>query len=483
MSESRRRWPILLSVTVTNFAIPYMMSAVGVSLPVIGRSLGAGTVELTLIETVYICSVAMFLLPMGRLADIVGRGFLYSLGIAIFTTCTLLLGLAVDLHAFLVLRFFQGLGGALINATNMAIITGLYPRGERGRAFGIAVTGVYVGVSLGPFIGGLVTTALGWRWLFFTGAPVCFLALVLSLVFLPVKPVRSVGEGFDWAGSVLIALTMGLWGYGSGALAQGGHAWWVMIGGGMALAAFIQVEKRVSRPLLEMALFLDNPTFTQGNLSHFINYTSIFGVTFLLSLYLQYAHGMTPQQAGAFLVVQPVLQAVITPISGRLADRLPPHYLTSLGMALSTAGLGVAALCATHGSLVLAQIALVLLGLGAGLFSSPNTHVIMGSVTSRHYGMASAMTAAMRTVGMSASMLIITVIVSHRIGSQAVTAQNVSSYEQAMQLSLFVFCAICLVGVILSLRAPDQRRGVRSATRCSPQRSAKASRSSPGAPR
>lgn len=451
MSDEVSRGATLLAVGAVHFLIPFMMSGVGVALPVIGRDLGASALQLGLVETAYVTSAAVFLLAMGRLGDIHGRRRIFLWGLVVFTAVGALLGRVSSIEAFIGLRFLQGMGGAMISATGMAIVVAVFPPEERGRAVGIAVACVYLGISCGPLLGGALVAAMGWRSLFYLCVVLGAAAAVLVAGKLRGEWAEARGEPFDWRGSLIYAAALLLLIGGASTLDR--SAWsWAAVGAGLgSLGWFARWEARADHPVLDVRLLRTNRRFTLSNLSALLNYAGTFGVTFFLSLYLQYVKGLSPRGAGAVLLVQPLAQAVLSPLCGRLADRYPAERVATAGMALCAVGLGVATTIGADTSLGVLLAMLAFLGTGFALFSSPNTSAIMGSVPPRLYGVASGLVSTMRTLGMMTSMTLITVILSVNMGGHAVTAATQPAFLASMRTALFGFCLLCAVGVALSL--------------------------------
>lgn len=456
MTERERKRIILYAITSSQFAVPFMLSGVGVALPAIGAHFHSGAVALSLVESVFIATSAMLLLPFGRYADLKGHAPLFVKGLWTFCVTTLLLGLAPNMPVFILLRVAQGMGGAMTMATGLALLMNAYPREERGRALGVGTAGVYLGLSLGPYLGGLLTSSLGWRSVFFMG----LLPLLLSLHFvrrLNRLPRTPVDEPFDHVGALLIIAGMGLLVGGSAGFSH--TAGKLALGAGLLLlACFIRWESRHSAPLLNMSLIRHNRPFALGCLVQFINYAASFSVTFLMSLYLQWGRGISPYEAGSLLVIQPLVQAALSPLCGRLADKYPPHLIATAGMAVVTAALILTAGFDAHTSNLTFYLMLGIMGTGIALFASPNATVIMGSVESRDFGVASAMTGGMRTTGMTLSMVLVSLTLSHFLGDAAVNAQNFGQYLKVMHLLISGFAVLSGVGVLLSLAGSMERR-------------------------
>lgn len=443
----------LYTITITQFSLVFMLSAVAVAVPAMGREFGAKASELGLVESAYISAVAMLLLPVTRLADMLGRGFIFVCGLALFTAMSVILPLAHSIAVFNFMRVFQGAGGAMMITTGLAIIVDLFPGKGRGKALGISGAGVYLGLSAGPWLGGIITTHLGWRSIFYLGAVPAALCLVLSLKLLPVAPMLRRGQRFDWGGAILCALGMVLLSHGG---SHFNELWGklMLVGGLLGLLAFLAWEARADCPLLDLKLFSGNRSFGYGAAVQFINYAATFGITFLVSLYLQMVQGMTAGQAGMVLMAQPLMQAVFSPLSGSMIERWPAHRIATLGMVLATASLAGGAFLSPGTGRLPVIVVLMLCGMGTAIFATANVAVVMGSVTQDHYGVASAMIAGMRTTGMTVSLVSISMVLALTVGAEAVNADTIPQFMQAMHLALAGFAVFSAFGVLLSLKAP-----------------------------
>ncbi|MCJ2165416.1 MULTISPECIES: MFS transporter [unclassified Pseudodesulfovibrio] len=452
----------LWTITISQFALVFMLSAVAVAVPALGQEFGASASQLGLVESGYISAVAMLLFPVTRLADMIGRGTTFALGMALFTAVSSVLPLCQSITQFIALRVFQGGGGAMMVTTGLAILADLYPGPGRARALGIASAGVYLGLSAGPWLGGMIVTHWGWRWIFYAGAIPCALALLLALKTLSVRPVFTRGVKFDWGGAIFVAIGMIL-------LSQGGShlhdlSGKLMLAGGLlSLASFVLWEKHAKAPLLDMVLFSDNPSFSLGSAVQFISYAATFGITFLLSLYLQVARGMTASEAGFILMAQPVMQVVFSLISGKWCERWPAHHVATLGMCLATLALGGAMFLGDSASLPYVACILALCGAGSAIFATANMAVIMGAVTKEYYGVASAVVAGMRTTGMTVSLVFISGVLALVVGPKALNQDTAPAFVVAMHIAFVVLTAFSFIGVGMSARARMRLRKKASA--------------------
>lgn len=458
MKKSSSRRAILFVVCMAHFLMPFMVSSVGVALPAIGRDFAATALQLGLVETSYVLAAAIFLLIMGRFGDIYGRRMIFQRGLVVFGCMGGLISQSWSMESLIALRFLQGMGGAMVMATSMAILVSAFPAAERGKALGITVASVYAGISCGPLLGGLLVELLGWRSLFYLVFPVSLTTWLVTRFTIHEEWAEAAGEPFDWRGASIYALAIMLLIISVTNLSQGLWAWGVLILANLCLLQFFRLQIRTSHPLLNIDLLRYNRVFALSNLAALFNYAATFGVTFFLSLYLQYVRGLSPSQAGIILIVQPVVQTVFSPFCGRLSDRIPASLVATSGMTLCAFGLAVAATLQPESAMAVVYLLLVLLGLGFALFSSPNVSLIMGSVEPRYLGVASGMNGSMRTLGMLTSMMIITLIFSWLMHGQSVTPDTQPEFMASMRLALLIFSGLCVVGIGCSLGRVTTRK-------------------------
>lgn len=441
---------VLAVSSLSAFMTPFVVSSVNIALPAIAREFSLNAVMEGWIVTTYLMSTTILLVPFGRIADIFGRKRYLTLGIAVFSAASLLAGLAWSVAVLLLARVLQGLGGAMMFGTGMAILTSVYPVRERGKAIGINVAATYLGLSLGPVIGGHLTSAFGWRSNFLLIVPVGLTALLLLLRKVRGEWAEAWGERFDLSGSLIYAAAVMALMYGFTRLSDPIGITLVVLG--MAgLYLFVRWEMAAGYPVLNMKLFRNNLSFTFSNLAALINYSATFAVSFILSLYLQYVKGLEADQAGLVMVAQPVVMFLFSPLAGWLSDRVEPRTVASAGMALTALGLGLLMSLGRTTPLLHVVAALLLLGFGFALFSSPNTNAVMSSVPQRYYGVASGTLSTMRMLGQTFSMGIVMLIIGLFLGRAPIGPANVGLYLKSVKLSFAIFSLLCLFGVFASL--------------------------------
>jgi len=427
-----------------------MGSSINIALPSIGRELQMDAIMLGWVATSYILASVIFLLPSGRLADIYGRKRILTYGIFIYTISSLLLSFTPSATVLIALRAVQGIGGAMIFATGVALVTSVFPPEERGKALGITVAVAYLGLTLGPVLGGPLTQHFGWRSIFLATVPLGATAIALTLGKVKGDWAEAKGEKFDRIGSAIygLALTGIIYGF---SLLPEMLGIWLIIAGASGILAFVKRQMKLEHPLLDINLFRKNRGFAFSNLAVLLNYSAAFAVGFLLSLYLQYIKGLSPQNAGLILVAMPAVQAIFSPLAGRLSDRIEPRILASVGMGLTAAGLSLFIFLSEKTSFGFIIGSLIVLGFGFALFTSPNTNAIMSSVKQRFYGVASATMATMRQIGMSFSMGITMLLFALYIGRVEITPEYYSSFLISVRTAFIIFTALCTAGIFASL--------------------------------
>jgi MFS family permease len=448
-SSSARR-AALIATTLAGFLTPFMDSATTVALPSISQRFGMDAILLSWVRMAYLLAAATCLVPFGKLADILGRKRFFRYGIALFTVSALLSGLSISSAMLIASRVFLGIGSAMIFGTGIAILTSSFPPAERGRVLGINVAATYLGLSLGPSIGGFLTGFLGWRSIFLFAVPLGLVALAFAVWRLEGEWAEARGEKFDLPGSVLYAAALMAVMFGFSRLPRIQGAGLIFLGL-VGLAIFGAWELRAQYPVLHIKLLARNRPFAFSNLAALINYSATSAVAFLLSLYLQYIHSLSPQRAGLVLIAQPAVMAILSPAAGRLSDRVEARVVASAGMACTAAGLVSLFFVGPTTSLWAIVARLALLGFGFGLFSSPNMSAIMGSVDRRHYSVASGTLATMRLVGQTLSMGITLLLFSVFIGQVQITPPVYPAFLVGMRTAFAIFAVLCAGGILASL--------------------------------
>jgi EmrB/QacA subfamily drug resistance transporter len=437
---------LLIVISLASFLVPYTVSSIAVALPAIGAAFSLDPVTMGWVTSAYVLTAAVCIIPFGKLADMYGRKRLFLLGTIIFTLGSLFAALSWSGSALIAARIVQGLGGSLIFSTSIAIVTAVFPPGERGRAIGIITATVYAGLSVGPFLGGILTQHLGWESIFLVNVPIGILVIIAILVYIPGEWVQPGIHRFDLPGAILYCVMLTGILYGLTLLPALMGILWMTLGAAV-LCGFVWWERRQPSPMLDLSLFHNNTPFIYSNVAAMINYAIVFAVGFLMSLYLQYNRGLDPQTTGFILVIMPVVQMMISPLAGHLSDSVEPRVLATAGMACSTAGLGVMILVSSVTPLLVVVAGLMILGFGYGLFTSPNTNAIMSAVEVRNLGVASAMVSTMRSIGQMISMAIAMIVISYIIGSQPISPGIYPELQLSVTVAFSIFFLMGLIGI------------------------------------
>ncbi|MCX7909694.1 MAG: MFS transporter [Ignavibacteria bacterium] len=451
MEKNEIKNAVLLVSVITSFLTAFLGSSVNVALPSIQKDFHIDAVSLAWISSSYLLATASILLPFGRLSDIIGRKKTFLWGLVFFTFFSFLCAFSPNIYILILLRIFQGVGAAMIFSTSTAIITSVFQPGERGKAMGYSVSAVYFGLTFGPAFGGILTYHFGWHSIFVLNLPIgIFIAYLVQIKLKDTEWADSKGEKFDWTGSLLYILGLSSLMLGFTRI-QSHFGKISLVVSIVILVVFLVFENKTKYPIIPVNIFLKNITFTFSNISALINYSATFAVGFLLSLYLQYIKGFTPQTAGFILAIQPVTQAIFSSFAGRLSDKIEPRYVASFGMFLTAVGLFLLSFINFHTPLQYVIIAQISLGLGFAFFSSPNTNAIMSSVEKRHYGVASAAVGTMRLVGQTLSIGIVTMFFAIHLGGTKFAAHLFPKFISLANSILLGFSIFCAIGIIASL--------------------------------
>lgn len=451
------RMVALIVTTISSFLTPFMAASVIVALPSIGREFRMDPVFLSWVVTAFLLGVGVFLIPMGRLADIIGRKKIYLTGLAVFGITSLICAGTRSGYTLVLCRFFQGAGAAMTFGPGIAILTSIFPPAERGKALGINIGTVYLGMSLGPFLGGILTDQLGWRYIFLGAAPMT--AIIITAVLLKLKQewADARGETFDHVGAfiyggVLIALICGITWMPS---LKGLTA---IVLGAAGIVLFVRWEERVTYPMLDIDLFRENRLFAFSNLAGVINYAATYAVAFLLSLYLQSIRAMSAQAAGVILVSQPLVQGMVTIISGKISDTMEPRTVASVGMAITVLGLFLFSFLSDHTAMSSIVVVLAILGFGFALFAAPNANAVMAAVSPKYLGVASGTLICTGTVGQILSMGIASLVFALYVGRVGAGPLDPVPLLRSMKLLFMIFALVSLAGLFVSLARGKVRR-------------------------
>jgi EmrB/QacA subfamily drug resistance transporter len=440
----------LTMVLLNAFTTPLMLSAVNVALPSIATDLSMNAVLLSWIPMAYLMASAMFVLIFGRIADMVGRKRIFLTGSFCVIVTSLIAAFAVSGTMLIAARFLQGMSAAMLYATQVAIVSSVFPPAQRGRAIGLTVSMIYIGLTIGPMLGGYVIDEFGWRASFMLHIPLAIIVLILGLFFVKGDWSSDERGSFDLFGAI-IYITSILIICISVSYLPSTLSLVLLVLSLFGFAFFFLFERGHKHPILNVSLFFTNRVFTFSCLASLIIYTATFANVVQVSLYLQYLKELSATSAGMIMMCQPLTMAIFSPLAGRLSDKIEPRYLATAGMVVSCGGLLLLSNLQIDTDINYLIAALVITGFGFSLFSSPNVSAIMGSVEKRSLGSANGVLATMRIFGQMTSMVLVTMVFALIIGAVEIDISNYDELAKAIRLTFSIAACLCLPGLYFSV--------------------------------
>lgn len=448
--EQGLRRAATIMVMLNSISTAMMLTGVNVALPDVARDLRVDAVMLTWIPMSYLLASAAFTLAFGRLADMYGRKRVFLLGTAGVVVTSILAACAWSPASLIAGRLLQGICAAMLYATNIAVISSVFPPARRGTAIGYTVSAVYLGLALGPLVAGWLIEIANWRATFLIHLPLSLVVIHIGLARLPVEWRADVRGSFDVQGAALYAVAIVILMVGVSNLpAPTGLT--MMVVGLFGLWYFFRHERGLADPVFDVELFYSNRVFLMSCLASLVMYTTTFANVVLVSLYLQYLKGIAPSTAGLIMMAQPAVMALVSPYAGRLSDRIEPRVIASAGMLLTACGLGGFVLLDADSSLVAVVACLLMTGFGFSLFSSPNANAIMASVSRSDYGRTSSAMAVMRVIGQMTSMGVVALIFALVLGPVHIEPAVYPALAHAINLCFAAAALLALAGTPLSL--------------------------------
>jgi EmrB/QacA subfamily drug resistance transporter len=455
------KWQVLGAVGVGTFVMALNASMMNIAVPFIGSYFHAPMPVVEWVLMAFLLVISTLLLTFGRLGDMYGFRQIYLLGALIFTASSVLCGIAPSIFILIALRIVQGIGAAMVMAVGPAMITEAFPPQERGKALGFLGVFVACALSFGPTFGGLLLNYAGWQMLFFINVPLCVLVMVWSYLVLAPRP--RTRQSFDLPGAITVFLALGSlllalshgeeWGWGSQASLG------LLTFAAVFFSLFIWRELTCATPMMELRFF-KNRLFSAAVASAVINFVVQYMVVFLLPFYFKEVLRLDAARAGMLLSSFPLVILVVSPLSGTLSDRIGSRGLSSFGMAVSALSLVLLSRLSAQSSVLEIVLPLMLLGLGNGIFQSPNSSALMGSVPRTHLGIAGGILATARNGGMVMGVALAGAVFNHRLPANlaAAAAAGVEkavipgvAFTGALHDTLLVGAFVACVGMITSL--------------------------------
>ena len=439
---------LLFICTVLSFFTVFAVNAVTIVIPSIATEFHMSNIVQNWVTIIFLLVVAVLSVPAGQISGKYGLKKVTIISVVLFIIISIANVLVTSQEQFLACRLILGIALSFINVTSMAMIVNAFPPEERGKALGINITGVYVGLSLSPVIGGILNYNLGWRSVVLFGVPFLFVILALLLTRIDDEWSSFKNLPLDLKGSFAYGIGMVLFMYGFTILnTQLGVILTVL--GVMILLIFAWIELKQKYPVFDIRFF-KNHKFLSANFASLCAYLATYAVTTILNYHLQYIKGFDSQTAGMILLVAPLCQVILAPLAGRFSDRFVPQILAAIGMALGTLSLILFSFLDSTTSIEFLFVAMILYGIGFGLFSPPNTNVIMGSVPPKDTSVASAAVATMRTVGQAMSMGILTLVFAFVMGDVPIIQQYYPLLIQSCQITCIICVVLCIASVFAS---------------------------------
>jgi len=448
------RWYVLATTSIGTFMSTLDSSIVSVALPTISIQLHSDISVLQWVVTAYLLAISSLLPVFGRIADLVGRRKIFALGFLIFTIGSLLCGFAQNIWFLVGTRVIQAIGASMLMSNSAAIVVSIFPLRERGKALGMIGTVVALGSLTGPALGGILIGWTSWRSIFFINLPIGIIGCIAALLILPADEPHKGQEKFDFAGAFLfsagmIVLLMGIshgedWGWSSIPVLFG------IILGAVLLAWFVQIERKVQDPMIDLSLYRNRP-FLIGNLTGWLSFVAMFANNMLLPFYLQQILNYNPGQVGLVMTVFPVTMAIVAPLSGNASDRFGPLVLTTSGLVIIAASMFYFSTLSASVSFYQVLPGPLLMGLGTGMFQSPNNSSVMGSVPPQKLGVAGGINSLVRNVGMITGIALSVSLFEAWGGVTTPQPNQIEAFMSAYHNVMLVSMAIALVAAVISL--------------------------------
>ena len=462
--ENRAQRRILAAAMITSFMTTFMSSALNLSIPSLESYFGVSAAAVSWIVSSYTIAVAAMSLPMGKIADITSRRRVFLTGISGFCILSAVSIFAPKIGVLMALRALAGTCGAMIFATNNAILISSFPHNMQGKMLGLSVAATYTGLTAGPVAGGILNSAFGWRSIFAVSVLIALSAFLAAFRAVPRDDTSSLASdpdkknahrSFDSAGVLLYISAIITSLYGMTSLGSNAAAPYLLAAGIALLAAFFVHESRRESSQLDtvmrVSMFRRSRTFTFSNLAALLNYGATFAISYEMSIFLQVILGIPSSKAGLMLIIMPATQAVFSPFTGGLSDRIRPAILASSGMGLCAFTLILFSRISADSPIAYIMTALCLTGFGFALFSSPNTNAILSCVDKKDYGVANSIIATMRTYGQSSGMAVLSMITAFTLGNGTLENSPQADILRMMHISFLVFACICIAGLFFSL--------------------------------
>jgi len=462
-----RKWYVMAAVAMGVFLATIDGSIVNVALPTLVRAFQTEFAVVQWVVLAYLLTVTTLMLSMGRLGDMIGKKPIYAAGFVIFTLGSVLCGLAPTVYWLIGFRVLQAVGAAMMMALGTAIVTEAFPPSERGKALGITGSLVSIGIVTGPVLGGILIDALSWHWIFFVNLPVGILGSLVVARFVPALTPPG-GQRFDYLGAftlfvslmaLLLALTLGQrMGFAALPILSLFTAWLLF------LALFLVVEWKSGQPMIDLGLF-QNRLFSVNLVTGFATFVAMAGTIILMPFYLENVLGYDPRSVGFLLAIVPVAVGVTAPLAGSLSDRVGTRPITVIGLFALLIGFYAVGTLSIQTTPVGYVLRFLPVGIGMGVFQSPNNSAIMGAAPRARLGVASGLLAITRTLGQTTGIAVLGALWAGRVAYHGgdvlrggATAASPATQVAALQDTFFAVVILMALALMLGLWGLIQER-------------------------
>ena len=445
--SARLRALIIISLAILQF--PLAVSASLVAIPNIANDLQVSAVLVGWIPAVFLLSSLVSQLPGGRLSDLIGLKKAFMGSTLIFAIGSLVAGASPSIEMLLLARVMQGMAGAILASAGMAMISRIYAAKGRGAALGWMTSAVYLGMTAGPLIGGWLVDWSGWRSVFILPVPILIGVIIALHWSVPGEWISGEKHPIDWLGATLFALGMILLFSGSTQLIEMSGMIFSIVGIGM-IYLFVKWSNRATYPLVNIDLLVQNKPFIRSVLAAFFMYSSQYGIVLILALYLQYNRGLSPTDTGQLMMLQALMMTICAPIAGRLSDRLGHRILATSGSFAIALGLLALTLMGQTTPLWMIGAAIMTIGFGHGLFSTPNNSSALGSIPPDKVGIGSAIVSLARQSGQLLGTAVISLLLALYFAGAAIAQSDPSLLAGVTTNALSVSLALSLLAAWFS---------------------------------
>jgi len=441
--DTTKKYVLLVSILVS-FLVPYISSSVNIALPEIGKTFALNSILLGWIPSLYLLFNGILLIPFGKIADIYGKKKIITYGLIIFTLASFMSAMAPSSAILFTSRILQGIAAAMIFANVYSLIASVFPTEEKGRALSLSVGTAYIGLSIGPILGGFLTTYFGWQSIFFFAVPFGILSII-TVIKLKGEWLEAQNDKFSLSSTIVFALALIgiMYGFSEITTNLGIIA---LILGSLGFIFFIWLQTKVKNPLIHPQVLFDR-VYVINNLTSLVNYGPGIFTIFLLTLYLQNIRELSPDQTGLLLAVQSIFIAIFSLSVGRLLDYLRPRYIAAIGMALTAIGLTIFLFLEQNTAFELIVLALAIIGSGYGLSAASSTQISVEYIDNKFYGISTATLNTMRVVGQMVGMAVTLAVLNILIGQAHLNPSNYALFIQGCKIPFMIFAILCYVSI------------------------------------